>query len=249
MLDSVNEEPVNTYILNGSHHPFQDVTVGAYGIVNDHQAGERDRPIFLGLYSTARIGDRLSYWFDGAFLRGRAGGSKLRGYGFDLLGVYRWDGRYSPRLILGYAFGSGDSKPDDDRDTAFRQTGLQGNEFAVGGLTSFRYYGEAFDPELANMSIFTAGIGAGTAEGFSLDLVYHAFRQIEKSDELRDSALDAEPTGQSRQLCSEIDIVVGFEDSEDFQVRGFLGYFMAGRAFGAGADDALFARIEFEYSF
>ncbi len=74
-------------------------------------------------------------------------------------------------------------------------------------------------------------------------------RQVEKSDELRDSALDAEPNGESRQLGSEIDIVVGFEDSEDFRVRGLLGYFLAGHAFVAGADDALLARIEFEYSF
>ncbi len=126
---------VDTYILSGSYHPTQDVTVGAYGIVSDHHSGERDRPIFLGLNATARIGDRLTYWLDAALLRGRAEGSKLSGYGYDLLGVYRWDGRYSPHVILGYAFGSGDSDGDDDPDTGFRQTGLQGNEFAVGGLT------------------------------------------------------------------------------------------------------------------
>ena len=157
--------------------------------------------------------------------------------------------RSSPHLILGYAFGSGDSDPDDDRDRAFRQTGLQGNETEVGGLTPFRYYGEAFDPELSNLSIFTAGLGARPTAELSADLVYHYYLQDHAADELRDSALDAEPTGQSRRLGSEIDLVLGFEEEGDFRIRGFLGYFMPGRAFADGADAALFARIEAQYEF
>ena len=171
------------------------------------------------------------------------------GYGVDLLGAYHFDAPLSPHVILGYAFGSGDSDPDDDRDDAFRQTGLQGNETEVGGLTPFRYYGEAFDPELSNLSIFTAGLGARPTAELSADLVYHYYLQDQAADELRDSALDAEPTGESKRLGSEIDLVLGFEEEGDFQVRGFLGYFMPGRAFDDGADAALFARIEALYEF
>ena len=116
-------------------------------------------------------------------------------------------------------------------------------------MTPFRYYGEAFDPELSNMSIFTAGIGARPIPELSIDIVYHYYLQDKLSDEIRDSGLDADPTGRSKRLGSEIDLVIGFEATEDVRVRGFLGYFMPGPAFGSGADDVLFARIEAKYEF
>ena len=39
------------------------------------------------------------------------------------------------------------------------------------------------------------------------------------------------------------------EEEDEFRIRGFLGYFMPGRAFADGADSALFARIEAQYEF
>ena len=248
-LNTIDKEPVNTYVLYGRYEPSEEIVLGAYGLVSDHRGGDRDRPVFLGLTSNGEIGEHLTYWLDAAHVRGDEEGRDLRGYGLDLLATYRFDAPLSPHLILGYAFGSGDSDPDDDTDGAFRQTGLQGNETEVGGLTSFRYYGEAFDPELSNMSIFTAGLGARPREGISLDLIYHYYLQDEAADELRDAGIDAEPTGRSRRLGSEIDLVFGLEEIEDVRIGAFIGYFMPGRAFEPGADDALFARIEVEYEF
>jgi alginate production protein len=160
LLNSEEEESIDNYTLYGTYELGEHVTIGAYGILRD--PGGRDRPVFLGLQSFGTLGERLSYWLDAAHVRGQEDGSDLRGYGFDVLGSYRLNAPLSPHVILGYAFGSGDSDPDDDRDGAFRQTGLQGNETEVGGLTPFSYYGEAFDPELSNMSIFTFGLGART---------------------------------------------------------------------------------------
>ncbi len=131
----------------------------------------------------------------------------------------------------------------------FRQTGLQDNEAKVGGRTPFAYYGEAFDPELSNMSIFTAGLGIRPTEGTSLNLIYHHYRQDKAIDELRDSAFDAEPNGRSRRLGNEIDLVFGVGEDEDFRGPCLLGYFMPGRAFGGGADNALFANFEVSYEF
>jgi alginate production protein len=247
LLNPNEVESANHYILYAAYELSRDVSLGAYGILRD--GAERERPIFLGLRSAGTIGERLSYWLDAAHVRGREDGSDLRGYGVDLLGAYRFNAPLSPHLILGYAFGSGDPDPDDDRDDAFRQTGLQGNETEVGGLTPFRYYGEAFDPELSNLSIFTAGLGARPTAELSADLVYHYYQQDHAADELRDFALDAEPTGRSKRLGSEIDLVLGFEGENEFRIRGFLGYFMPGRAFADGADPALFARIEAQYEF
>jgi alginate production protein len=249
LLNQDDIEPITNYVAYGGFEPVEDVTLGAYGILRDHRDDGGFRPIFIGLFSNGTIEDSLTYWLDAAHVRGREEDTKLRGYGVDLLGSYEFDAPFSPRLVLGYAFASGDSDPDDDRDRAFRQTGLQGNEAELGGLTPFKYLGEAFDPELSNMSVFTAGLGAWPTEEFSVDLLYHYYLQDEASDELRDSALEAEPSGGSRDLGHEIDLVVGLEALEDFEVRGFLGYFVPGDAFGSGADDALFARIELEYEF
>ncbi len=182
-------------------------------------------------------------------MRGREANTKLRGYGVDALGAYAFDLPLSPRLILGYAFGSGDSDPGDNRDHAFRQTGLQGNEVELGGVTYLTFYGEAFDPELSNMSIFTGGLGAEPVEDVSVDLLYHYYRQDEASDQLRRSALRAAPSGRDKDLGHEIDLVIGFAGIEHLEFRGSFGYFVPGGAFGSGADDALLGRIEFVSEF
>ena len=196
LLDPDEVEWANNYVLYAAYELSGDVSMGAYGIVRDGAA--RDQPIFLGLQSAGTIGGRLSYWLDAAHVRGREDGSDLRGYGVDLLGAYHFDAPLSPHLILGYAFGSGDSDPDDDRDGAFRQTGLQGNEIEVGGHTPFRYYGEAFDPELSNLSIFTAGFGARPTAELSADLVYHYYLQDHAADEVRDSRSTPSRAGGAR---------------------------------------------------
>ena len=248
LLNTVDSEPVNNFILYGAYDPSEDITLGAYGILSDHR--DRDaRPAYLGLYSFGRIADRLTYWLDAAHMLGREEGMSLRGYGLDALGVYHFDAPLSPYVILGYAFGSGDADRADDRDGTFRQTGLQGNEAEVGGFVPLSYYGEAFDPELSNMSIFTAGLGLRPSREVSIDLLYHYYLQDEASDELGDSAFDADPTGRSRRLGSEVDLVLGFQAFEDFEIRGYLGYFMPGRAFDGARDDALYARIEMQFEF
>ncbi len=249
LLNPDDVEPINNYVAYGGYEPIEDVTVGAYGILRDHRDDDGFRPLYLGLFSNGTVGESLTYWLDAAHVRGREEDVKLRGFGVDVLGAYTFDLPLSPRLMLGYAFGSGDSDPDDDRDHAFRQTGLQGNEAELGGVSSLKFYGEAFDPELSNMSIFTAGIGAWPIEDFSVDLLYHYYRQDKASDELRDAALEADPTGRDKDLGHEIDLVLGYAGIEGLEFRGFLGYFMPGDAFGSGADDALLARIEFEYEF
>ena len=119
LLNSISDEPVNNYIIYGAYELIDAVIVGAYGVASDHRSSS-DRPIFLGLFSVGTIGDRLTYWLDGALVRGRESDRNLRGWGIDVLSTYRIDAPLSPYVILGYAFGSGDSDPDDARDGAFR---------------------------------------------------------------------------------------------------------------------------------
>ncbi len=155
----------------------------------------------------------------------------------------------SPRILGGIAFASGRSDPEDVGDTGFRQTGLQDNEAELGSLASFLYYGEAFDPELANMAIYTAGFGIQPKANITIDLLYHHYRQDQASETLRDSGLDAEPTGGSPALGNELDLVVGYQATQDLLVSAFIGYFMPGPAFDSDANSALTARIDLEFGF
>lgn len=247
LLNPDDVDKVNYYQLYAIHEPAEDIAVGAYALVLDERDGNDNRAVFFGLTSTGSPFDGLTYWLEAALLRGEdEEGRSLRGYGFDLIGSYRFDAALSPRILAGYAFGSGDSDPDDDRNGQFRQTGIQDNEAELDSIASFHYYGEAFDPELSNMSIVTLGAGIRPRVDLSIDLIAHAYFQDVAADELQDSAFDAEPTGRSRRLGSEIDLVLGYKPRKKFQVNGFLGYFTPGRAFEDGADTALFARIEFE---
>jgi alginate production protein len=246
LLNPDEEESIDNYILHATYDLGDDLAIGGYGILRD--PGDGDRSIFLGLFSVGTLGERLAYWLDAAQVRGEEDGRELRGYGLDLLATYHLDAPFAPHAILGYAYGSGDADPDDDRDGSFRQTGLQGNETEVGGLTPFSYYGETFDPELSNLSIFTLGLGARPTPRLSVDLNYHYYLQNEAADQLRGAAIDAEPSGRNRQLGSELDLVLGFEEEGDFRIRGFLGYFVPGRAFER-SDDALFVIIEAQYEF
>jgi alginate production protein len=249
LLNEVKEEPITNYMLVGAYAPNDEVTLGAYGIVRDDRRHGGEPFYFFGLSSTGTIGERLDFWLNVAQVRGREEGVDVQGTGLDILGLYRIDAPFRPHVLLGYAYGSGDSDPDDGRDDTFRQTGFQDNESELGGMTAFNTYGEAFDPELSNMSILTAGLGARPREEISLDLVYHVYRQDKALDELGDNELEAEPTGESRRLGSEVDLVLGFQAIEDLRISGFFGYFMPERAFGPGADDAFFARVEVEVEF
>ena len=247
-FNRTESEKVNNYIAYAAVELDEEITLGGYGIMSDQRDGDHDQQFFFGLQSFGTLAGSLDYWADAAIVRGEEEKRDIKGFGIDVLGSYHFDLPLSPRMTLGYAFGSGDSDPEDGSDRTFRQTGLQGNEGEIGGLTPYRYYGEAFDPELSNMAIFTIGLGADPIERFSIDLLYHRYRQDEALDELRDSAFDAEPNGESEDLGEEIDLVLGYE-GDQLQIRGFFGTFLPGRAFGKDADDALFARVEMVYEF
>ena len=134
-------------------------------------------------------------------------------------------------------------------DNAFRQTGLQSNEAEFNGVTSFKYYGEVFDPELSNLSIVTAGAGVKPSEGSSIDLVYHYYHQNHASNGLAENGLDAEPDGGSNALGHGLDLVIGYHEIEPMNAELVLGAFFPGAAFGPGADPAYFIGFELRYEF
>ncbi|MDC1198859.1 alginate export family protein [bacterium] len=221
------DEPTNIY-LHGYRAIGEDSEASAYAL---HRADGRDDEdlLFLGVQSIGELTDEVEYWLDAAAVFGDADGRDVAGYAVDLGATYVFDAPFEPSITLGGAFGSGDDGEGDD--SAFRQTGDQDNNFRFNGVTSFKIYGEIFDPELSNMFITTAGVGVKPSDRSSVDLVWHHYRQHRKSDDIRDSALDADPTGLSGHLGDEIDLVVGIREISNVLFEATAGIFLPGDAF------------------
>ncbi len=208
---------------------------------------------------TLHVGGRLyghwvpehKSWLDVAALsgeRGTAGGDvALQGWGVDL--GTTWSPEGSPfSFTAGYAYGSGDRGGDGSRDRTFRQTGFHDNNDRFAGVTSFRYYGELAEPELANLNIFTLGLGLQLAPRTSLDLVYHYYLQDHALDTLFDSEIDQDPNGIDEELGWELDLIFGSRrwDHWDLEIVG--AWLRPGEAFDED-DDAFLGKIQLRYRF
>jgi hypothetical protein len=156
----------------------------------------------------------------------------VTGWAFDAGLSWMLPVSLEPRLFAGYALGSGDAKPEEGTDRSFRQTGIEANEAGFGGVERFQSYGVVLDPELSNLGVVTFGAGLSLLQSSSLDLVYHHYRQVEPATFLRDSRLEFELTGESRDLGHGIDLVLALEEWERVEFELVAAAFQAGRAFG-----------------
>jgi alginate production protein len=203
---------------------------------------QRELPTHLGF---RLLGD--DDWLDLAWLTGEVeGGRELGGWGLDLGRTFKPKALRPVYLTLAYAIGSGGGK-GGGTDRTFRQTGLQDNNGRFGGVTSFRYYGELADPELANLHVATVGIGARLARRASLDLVGHYYRQDEPSEFLV-SEIDEDPDGVDRELGWEIDLVYGDRRWESWGLEIIGAYFAPGDAFSE-QDGAFLGKVQVRFRF
>ena len=233
--------------------------------IKDAEEDESDANLtWLGVAADGRRGlgsaGRFYYWADTAVVSGRetfldySGPSDERyvrsrtrhgihGWGFDLGATWetRLPGR--PSLTLGYAMGSGDVRSDspkvDDQksnDHSFRQTGLQDNNDRFRGVDRFKYYGELLKPELSNLRIATAALGFPFLENSSVELIYHSYQQVDAAKFLRDATVRRQPAGRKRGIGHEVDLVIGIEEWENFEIELIAAAFRAGPAFGEHCD-------------
>jgi len=214
----------------------------------------RQQPIHAGVRAIGEwLSDNTESWLDIATVQGRrdrtdGGTTAWHGWGVDV-GTTWWPERLDPLYFsAGWAWGSGDATPNGDTDNTFRQTGLQDNNDKFGGVTSFRYYGELLEPELANLSILTAGIGFRPYDSVSLDLVAHSYRQVVAFNRLVDANLDMRPSGLDTDIGHELDLILGSRSFPNLDIELTGGWFHPGDAF-PDADDAYFAKIQFRYRF
>ncbi|MDO5103745.1 MAG: alginate export family protein [Lautropia sp.] len=191
-------------------------------------------------YASPRKGP-FQHWAMLSLVDGKDQGTKVQGQAIDVGGTWLVsDEGYRPRVTLGYAWGSGDANPDDGKDRAHRQTGLQDNQGRFGGQSSFRLYGETLDPTLSNLHVLTAGIGMAPGKRSSLDLVYHHYRQDKVAD-VRDTNLRPRHDRQTeRHLGNGIDLIWGWRADRRLKLEAAAGMFQPNERFrdGRGASAA-----------
>jgi hypothetical protein len=78
--------------------------------------------------------------------------------------------------------------------------------------------------------------------------MYHAYRQHTLSAEFREIALDAEPTGESRDVGSEFDLM-GIWEIDAMEFKLVVGAFFPGQAFEAETRTAFFAQFRLQVRF
>jgi alginate production protein len=218
LLRAETKNRINTHVVNAEYRGIEDLTLSAFMIERDDRARVEGRPLMLGMSAIGAPSDRFSYWTQLAVLRGRDQTSKqYAAHAVDIGGTYRFPTMpLSPSITLGYAYGSGDDNPNDSKNHEFRQTGLQSNEARFSGVSNFKVYGEALDPELSNLRIVTAGIGFRPKSNVFVDLVYHRYRLNKLADSIRGSPVTAvmnqDDTQLSKKVGSALDIVVGIRN-------------------------------------
>ncbi|MBL8052499.1 MAG: alginate export family protein, partial [Nitrospira sp.] len=176
--------------------------IGLFALYQDQQRLGTAQPITFGLQSGGRLFDNLKYWLQTAAVRGSDGGQRIRGEAIDVGLTQVFERAWEPSITIGYAYGTGDSNPNDHVDSRFRQSGFQGNSDKLNGVARFKYYGEVLDPRLTNLMVFTGGLGIKPFSKTSFDLVYHYYLQDHASKRIGGSDLDTDPTGLSKHIGS-----------------------------------------------
>lgn len=248
------KDRINTRVLYADYRGIEDVRLAAYTVYRDDLTRQSGRPRNIGMRALGRPSDEFNFWVDLAVTGGRdAVGNKFAGRGFDVGGTYRFlNLPLRPNVTLGYAFGSGDGNLNDSVNHTFLQTGLQSNEARFAGVSKFKYYGEALDPELSNLKILTVGLGFWPAPNVTVDLVYHRYRLDKIAEELSapitaqmnqvellvpnpDPAGDPIPVPQqSKQVGQGFDVVIGLRRVFGLQRLGIdlrMGWFFPGDAY------------------
>lgn len=207
---------------------------------------EGDRLTHFGVRALESFNESIDGWLDVSALIGSRSTRDVRAWAVDT--GLRWSSADRNPFVItaGYARASGDK--GGNVDTGFRQTGLQDNEARLGGVNPVRYYGEALDPELANLQIVSLSLAKRFAGRNSVELIGHTYRQVIPGRTLPNTGVDRRPNGESTDLGWAIDAVLGLREFERWEVNLVGGYFQPGEAFD-DADPAWLGELQLTLRF
>ncbi len=247
-----------------SFEPRGELELHAYYVDRRDRTERSDSPRLVGLRFLGEPGRHVEFWVDVVREGGKRGRfdplsatwivRPVRAHAFDAGVTVRPRIALDPSFTVSNALGSGDPTNDPSQqpvspDRGFRQTGFQRNRDSWNGVVSFPYYGEALDPELANIKILTLAVGLRPLRSFSLDFVHHRYQQDVPSRRLVNAEVEADPTGLDRRLGDEWDVAFGYEPAKALELRLTAGRFRPGRAFPPDASAMTVVRFQSKFRF
>ena len=120
LIQNIPRGRVDNYIWYTEYRGFEDHRVGGYAIYRFDNAkpSQEGRPWFFGVRAFGRPSDAFNYWTELGVVRGKDElRQKLSGHAFDVGFTYRFpDLPLTPSFTLGFASGSGDGNPADNKN-------------------------------------------------------------------------------------------------------------------------------------
>ena len=239
------------YFMGSVHYPFaRDRYLRAYFIKRNDLTPRDEDPVWFGISSRGSFSQtRILYWGELSRMMGRRRRDSLRGYAFDVGGSYRFPLPWRPTISGSYAYASGGENKQDRVDHNFRQTRLQDNTDRLGGIKRYNYYGLLVDPELFNLRIPTVDLGLRPSRRWSVNFIYHNYRQVVASRDVGDMNLIKPPSGRDPRLGDELDAVLAFRGKDYLDINLLIGVFLPGPAFGQSASPAWLVRPAIQFHF
>ena len=242
-----------------------DWWIGSYLLVREDDTAIDHEPVLFGLRSIDEQKYGLSHSAELGFARGHSrwainnnnstndeqadSTEDIDGWAFDVMAKYTFENEWRPNVLLGYAYGSGEK--DSSPQMGYRQSGYNDNNAKIGGVTSIRYYGDVFRPELSNIAILTAAASFRPFENAALSFIYHTYVQdyASQTQPLNDLRIGtgSVPNGRDPDLGSEVDLVFGYRGGL-WTAEAVLGRFEPGPAFD-GLDPATKFDLTIRFSF
>ena len=239
------------YLMGSVHYPFaRDRYLRAYFIKRNDLTRRDEDPVWFGISSRGHFSHRrILYWGELSRMMGRRRQDLLRGYAFDVGGSYRFPLPWRPTISGSYAYASGGENKQDRIDHNFRQTRLQDNTDRLGGIKRYNYYGLLVDPELFNLIIPTVDLGLRPSRRWSVNFIYHNYRQVVASRDVGDMNLIKPPSGRDPRLGDELDAVLAFRGKDYLDINLLIGVFLPGPAFGQSVSPAWLVRPAIQFHF
>jgi len=192
-------------------------------------------PVYWGISYYGRPKRFVTGWLQASLLRGTDKQRDQEAHAFDIGATFAAINLpIRPSFTLGYALGSGDKSSGDTVSQEFRQTGYEDNSGRFGGFANFQYYGEALNPELANIQILTVGAGFRPHRLVSADAVFHTYRQHRLDNDVQSDLITPPvlPNGLSKDLGWELNAIVGVQKIwQRFNFAYSFSWFNPGEAF------------------
>ncbi len=235
------------------------LTAGVYGGLAsayvwkrwDSDEARKREPLWAGVRYRGGSSRWLQPWGELAAMRGEDKHRNLDAWAFDVGATARASTvPLQPSVTVGYAVGSGNPIDGDADDHRFRQSGFEDNTARMNGLGLVRYYGAGLEPELSNITIFTAGAGFCPLPYLSIEAIYHHYVQHHPADEVRGRLVDppARPNGVDPQLGDGVDVVTGLYNVwNHVSAVWTLAWFLPGAAFAPREQTAFLNRIELRF--